>query len=131
MLKTHKLSSSSNSYIQNGTSYAYVDASTTSFEFLSKDITLVTSPLGLTLHPLYAGSAELSFMYNDETPDNKTSSSYGHTKGVIAANGTEGFWLIHSVPSFPPEPDDGYSYPSSGLRYAQSFLCLSLSLFLF
>jgi deoxyribonuclease-2 len=49
-----------------------------------------------------------------------------------------GFWLVHSVPYFPPIPGnvtisdtdyhgEGYSYPSTGLTYGQSFLCISLN----
>ena len=49
---------------------------------------------------------------------------YGHTKGVVFFDSTAGFWLIHSVPKFPPA--DAYSYPDSGTIYAQSILCLSL-----
>ncbi len=34
-------------------------------------------------------------------------------------------FLIHSVPKFPPP--DSYVYPSSGVDYGQSFMCLSLA----
>ena len=33
---------------------------------------------------------------------------------------------MHSVPNFPPKPGNSYSYPNSGLRNGQSFLCVSL-----
>ena len=36
-------------------------------------------------------------------------------------------WIIHSVPKFPPQKEKGYSYPSTGEKYGQSFLCLTLS----
>lgn len=76
----------------------------------------------------------------------------GHTKGAVIVSETEGFWLIHSVPYFPPEPNSGeefrrrktnktadesenvtakvipkggYAYPSSGKVNGQSFLCIS------
>jgi deoxyribonuclease-2 len=62
----------------------------------------------------------------------------GHTKGVVMSEADGGFWLVHSVPYFPPSPgnvtttgtdshSEGYSYPSTGLTYGQSFLCISLS----
>ncbi|VVC89541.1 unnamed protein product [Leptidea sinapis] len=56
----------------------------------------------------------------------------GHTKGVILGDKFTSLWLVHSVPRFPPVPDihglntSSYSYPSSGMRYGQSFLCVSV-----
>jgi len=127
MLKTSAQSSSTNAYVKNGTSFAYVDSKTTSLQFLSADVTSKTSPLGRTLLPVYHDSPELSFMYNDETPDGKTSGSYGHTKGVISYKNKEGFWLIHSVPAFPPAPPNEYGYSTKANIYGQSFLCTSLN----
>lgn len=93
-------------------------------------------------------------MYNDQPPNQPARFNNGHTKGVVIAGETEGFWLIHSVPNFPPEPNTGneirrsnsnnnkaenesekvtskdipkgiYAYPSSGKVNGQSFLCIS------
>ena len=127
MLKSATIKTNSSPFVQNGTAYTYIDSSSTNLTFYNRDITSPSSPLGRTLAGVYKG-ADLSFMYNDETPSGKTSSSYGHTKGVIGATGNEGFWLIHSVPSFPPPPEQGYSYPPNGRVYGQSFLCLSLGM---
>ena len=96
-------------------------------------------------------------MYNDQPPNEPARLTNGHTKGAIITDENEGFWLIHSVPNFPPEPntgedvikskvDDsvdtnnsetktnskdlpagGYSYPNSGRVNGQSFLCISMS----
>ena len=66
------------------------------------------------------------------------------------ANEDKGFWLIHSVPGFPPEASNGlsndakkfenytihninmltgsYAYPSSGKENGQSFLCISTNM---
>lgn len=52
-------------------------------------------------------------------------SNKGHTKGVVLADKKGGIWLIHSVPYFPPKGPD-YTYPSTGSKYGQSFLCVSL-----
>lgn len=81
-------------------------------------------------------------LYNDEHPDSAVAEAaagaaanatglrgmdwvkYGHTKGVIAFDGTTGFWLVHSVPRFPEAND--WSYPEDETIYGQSFLCVSL-----
>lgn len=79
-----------------------------------------------TLGDLYGDSPEddLYILYNDQPPYG-TMSSKGHTKGVVMANEKEGFWLIHSVPHFPPL--NRYSYPETGTHFGQSFLCISLN----
>lgn len=39
-----------------------------------------------------------------------------------------GLWIVHSVPKFPPVPEDGaYSYPVSGRNFGQSVLCVSFN----
>lgn len=69
----------------------------------------------------------LYVMYNDQPPQGATSSSKGHTKGVVVANQSGGFWLIHSVPHFPFNQSE-YVYPETGTHYGQSLLCISLNL---
>ncbi|KAK6040671.1 deoxyribonuclease II [Cooperia oncophora] len=71
-----------------------------------------------------------SFVYYDSSqtgwvmsePANKH--GRGHSKGVAVFTIDSGFWLVHSVPNFPPR--EKYDYPETGTKYAQSFLCLSL-----
>ena len=133
MIKSAKIASSSNKYVKEGKSYTYIDSTMSSVDhltFLTQDVTGTSTPAAKTLNPIYKNTTKLSFMYNDETPTGRTSSSYGHTKGVIGADYSGGFWLIHSVPSYPPLPENSssYGYPNTGLNYGQSFLCLSLSL---
>ena len=65
-------------------------------------------------------------MYNDEFPNGTKSFTKGHTKGVLAMTQSGGFWLVHSVPMYPPSPEDDYSYPSTGEHYGQIMLCISL-----
>ena len=50
----------------------------------------------------------------------------GHTKGVLATDGSTGFWMIHSVPKFPDLTAASFDWSASKI-YGQTFLCLSLS----
>ncbi len=76
--------------------------------------------------------SQLLLMYNDEFPNGTSSETAAHAKGVVAFDATSGFWLVHSVPRFPPAPDPpsasatNYSFPVTGLRYGQTMLCISL-----
>lgn len=76
---------------------------------------------------------QLLLMYNDEFPNGTSSETAAHAKGVVAFDATSGFWLVHSVPRFPPAPGPpsasatNYSFPVTGLRYGQTMLCISLS----
>lgn len=38
---------------------------------------------------------------------------------------SQGFWVIHSVPLFPPIPEDGYGYPATGESYGQTAVCIT------
>lgn len=62
-----------------------------------------------------------NWFLGDEFYDN------GHTKGVIAFDGESGFWMVHSVPRYPPMVADGYGYPPTGHRYGQMYLCITLN----
>lgn len=97
----------------------------------------------------------LLIAYNDEPPIGHSNDRKGHTKGVLVADAKSGFWLVHSVPLYPNitsktfacdaqtqfklffnqiKINDNaftgnardYYYPSTGMIYGQSFLCLSL-----
>lgn len=72
-------------------------------------------------------SDDLAIMYNDEPPEQKSDETNGHTKGVVAGNSEGGFWLVHSVPKYPPSDYSNYSYPPTGHLYGQSFLCISMN----
>lgn len=87
---------------------------------------------GQTLAPIYDKIINpnlLVAMYNDApaiTGDYEYDFTKGHTKGVAVANENGGFWLVHSVPKYPPPMNTGgYAYPNSGTVYGQSFLCIS------
>jgi len=79
-----------------------------------------------TLNQIYNNHANLAYlMYNDESTVNPNAESFGHTKGVVAYNANGGFWLVHSVPLFPPAAASGFSMPSNSYVYGQSFLCMT------
>lgn len=69
-----------------------------------------------------------SVLYNDEPPNDKVDMYCGHTKGVMASDVNSGFWLVHSVPHFPPALSPGqYGYPTTGHTYGQSLLCVTMA----
>jgi deoxyribonuclease-2 len=45
----------------------------------------------------------------------------------VASNDISGFWMVHSVPKFPPALGESYDYPHTGTIYGQSFLCISFT----
>ena len=71
-------------------------------------------------------------IYNDESPDGKTTSSGAHAKGIIAFdNATKtGVYIMHSIPKYPSLLADGksinYSIPSSAYEYGQNAYCVSI-----
>ncbi|KAM4601038.1 deoxyribonuclease-2-alpha [Polymixia lowei] len=99
-----------------------------------------TGALGRTVGQLYAQqkSAEVAYiLYNDQRPPrdpgarwlDDTGSRGGHTKGVVLLDKTQGFWLVHSTPQFPPVQQAGqYYYPSSGVINGQNFICVTYPL---
>ena len=112
-----------------GTEYLYFDDKKGKLG-LSKHTLDASGALPNTLNQIYkAGKAEgLGWVfYNDESPfEDNANSSRGHTKGVLAFDleTNSGFWLINSVPKFPPQ--DTYTFPNSGTGNAQTLLCITL-----
>ena len=161
LYKLPKVRTSSNPLIRKGLAYLYITDATvgTGWQLSNRSIGSNSSIPGNTLAPLYNdenGEENLWALYNDSPPDAPSIGSYGHSKGVAVVNSDQGFWLIHSVPSFPPAPKAGdltrpskrnltgqttatvrnssaplnikarYEYPPSGTSNGQSFLCVSL-----
>jgi len=124
-------SSQSQEAISWGDGFVYLlsSGSASSWTFSDSAAGYDDSMMGRTLHPIYlSGRDDLVYvLYNDEKPDDSTSSSRGHTKGVVVLDQDSGFWLIHSVPKYPPVTADGYSYPSSGCTYGQTYLCITFN----
>lgn len=98
----------------------------------SRNLDDSTSLPGRTISQLYQeqknNTTIVALMYNDEAPNGTTDATDGHTKGVVGGSVDGGFWLIHSVPHFPPTLEEGrYGYPKTGEKYGQSFLCITLN----
>ena len=119
---------SSNPLVNEGVAYAYMTSNSEQRWSLSeRSIEDPHSMAGRTLAPLYGGSREGTFrlLYNDEHPDGNTSFTAGHTKGVVVLGSQRGFWLVHSVPKFPPAAEK-YGYPRTGHMYGQTLLCVTI-----
>ena len=121
--------------ISRGFNFTYADAVTPKMRLIATQMDDSQNALAKTLLQIYSRPDithrhKFAFgMYNDETPADKVSSTYGHTKGVFALNEHSGFWLVHSVPRFPQVASNDrklYDFPEDETNYAQSFLCVSL-----
>jgi len=122
-----------------GFRYSYRDArtTTTGLHILSDRFLNMTTGLALgdTLHQVYAAKTTLAYvLYNDEAPKtyaapvpvgNTSEDETAHAKGVLAFDGSSGFWLIHSVPKFPDLSAPSFEWSASTV-FGQSFLCISL-----
>ncbi|XP_051866636.1 deoxyribonuclease-2-beta [Pristis pectinata] len=114
-----------------GLRYMYLDPSTVDWQQGKFLVNATESAVGRTLQQLYStyktkvnDSAYL--LYNDAAPSMPYDKYHGHTKGVLMFDKVQGFWLMHSVPNFPPDVTKGYSWPSSGRKYGQTFLCVTV-----
>lgn len=101
------------------------------------------SVLGQTLAPIYEHGNSITYtIWNndvpyDYTPNNTKSSSnrtpvdissFGHSKGVFAYSKYGGFVITHSIPQYPPNPNDKpYEYPLNEKKYAQMAACVTSS----
>ncbi|XP_010591586.1 deoxyribonuclease-2-alpha isoform X1 [Loxodonta africana] len=117
-----------------GLRYKYLDATSGGWRDGAVFISSSAGAVGRSLLPLYQSNAsQLAFLlYNDQPPESsgvQDSSSRGHTKGVLLLDREGGFWLVHSVPRFPPPASSAaYSWPDSARNYGQTLLCVSFSL---
>ncbi|KAB0404852.1 hypothetical protein E2I00_001642, partial [Balaenoptera physalus] len=104
---------------QRGLRYKYLDEDSGGWR---DGAGLISSPTG----------ALAFLLYNDQPPQSsgsQDSSSRGHTKGVLLLDQEGGFWLIHSVPNFPPPASSAaYSWPPSAQNYGQTLICVSFPL---
>ncbi|KAM9692989.1 deoxyribonuclease-2-beta [Dama dama] len=116
---------------ETGLEYLYLDSTTRSWSRSKQLMNATKSVLGRTLQQLYEASASKNnstayLIYNDGVPKSVNySRKYGHSKGVLLWNRLQGFWLIHSIPHFPPVPEEGYDYPPTGRRNGQAGICIT------
>lgn len=108
-----------------GKEFVYIDAESSDWT-RGNDINDENVAVGATISQMYSAdqSSNFLFMYSDDDPIKPADSYRGHAKGASLFDSTTGFWLIHSVPNFPPTK--GYSYPSTAEKYGQSFFCSSM-----
>ncbi|XP_035945782.1 deoxyribonuclease-2-beta isoform X1 [Halichoerus grypus] len=117
---------------QTGLESLYLDSTTRSWRRSKQLMNTTKSVLGRTLQQLYEAHASKNnntayLLYNDGVPTsvNYYSRKYGHTKGLLLWNRVQGIWLIHSIPRFPPTPEEGYDYPPTGRRHGQTGICIT------
>ncbi|XP_064649762.1 plancitoxin-1-like [Lineus longissimus] len=115
--------------IRAGVAHVYLDVDNPKWVLSDTPVNVSNQAIGFTLNQIYKGPKrdDITYlMYNDESPDGSVHENRGHLKGVVAFDDKHGFWLVHSVPKFPPMAKDGYDYPESGHYFGQTFLCISL-----
>ena len=114
-----------------GYEYLYFDSETKGDLALSdKTLEDESNALQQTLRVIYEAQEDLPptlgwICYNDEKPDGtKDSSTYGHTKGVLAFDleSDTAFWLLHSWPKFPNVETGELAVPN----YGQTYICITL-----
>ncbi|XP_019519751.1 PREDICTED: deoxyribonuclease-2-alpha [Hipposideros armiger] len=116
---------------QTGLQYKYLDEVSGGWRDGAGPINSLAGAVGRSLLPLYQNTTQVAYLlYNDQPPDGaRDSSSRGHTKGVLLLGQEGGFWLVHSVPGFPPRASHAnYSWPRSAQTYGQTLLCVSFPL---
>ncbi|XP_071777971.2 deoxyribonuclease-2-beta [Centroberyx gerrardi] len=116
--------------IGSGVEYMYLDSSVGSWQMSKFLVNSSQGAIGSTLNQLYMGQAYKSnslvyALYNDGPPVLDYIRGYGHTKGALLFDRSQGFWLSHSIPHFPSFPERGYLYPSSGRVNGQTALCVT------
>ncbi|KAJ8039063.1 Plancitoxin-1 [Holothuria leucospilota] len=81
-------------------------------------------PVAQTLQQIYNQPQMIAYiMYSDHPPDGKEKHPWGHTKGVVAYDESNGFWMIHSLPKFPRK--DRYKWAENASLYGHGILCVS------
>ncbi|XP_026873210.1 deoxyribonuclease-2-beta isoform X2 [Electrophorus electricus] len=126
----YKLPKYTKGVVGSGVDYMYLDPSLLSWQLSTHVVNTSKGAIGSTLSQLYHRyelNSSAYMIYNDAPPVLKYLNNYGHTKGVLLFDESQGFWLMHSVPHFPPFPEMGYGFPSTGKLFGQMFHCTTYS----
>lgn len=119
-----------NPLVREGIGYFYMDANHPHFTLSERNLTLKNHAVAHTLAGIYdnVDDSKIGYaLYNDQVPGGGWSEKFGHTKGALALDRESGWWLVHSLPHFPPHGNDGYTLPSNAVYFGQTFLCVSLA----
>ncbi|XP_072516491.1 deoxyribonuclease-2-beta [Salminus brasiliensis] len=126
----YKLPKYKKSEVGSGVEYMYLDPSMLNWQMSPFAVNTSEGAVGRTLSQLYhryKSNSSAYMLYNDAPPVLKYQNNYGHTKGTLLFNQFQGFWIIHSVPHFPPFPEMGFGYPSTGKLFGQTVHCTTYS----
>jgi deoxyribonuclease-2 len=132
MYKFPVITTSISSSARDGLAYAYMDAANPVLTTSLQTVNDTMNPLYYTLQQIYNSfgidDSVAHIMYNDESAVTGASpSAVGHSKGTAAWDATGGFFLLHSVPGWPPASNTSYSFGLINAPvYAQTFLCTTL-----
>ncbi|XP_072005742.1 deoxyribonuclease-2-alpha isoform X2 [Engystomops pustulosus] len=113
---------------EGGMKYMYQDGNSGGWVRGASLMNSTDSAVGKTLSQLYRSShsKDVAYvLYNDQVPNVATNAIRGHTKGVVLLDNTQGFWLIHSTPHFPPSTSLKYDWPPNAYHNGQSFICVT------
>ncbi|KAM7368497.1 hypothetical protein PAMP_012836 [Pampus punctatissimus] len=96
----------------------------------------INDPQGVlanTLEPLFIPIRSMPstfgfISYSDQPPGCNAYPTFGHSKGVVMVQkDNTGVWLLHSTPQFPFRKSKSDFYPKSGVRNAQTFICITFN----
>lgn len=114
-----------------GTEFFYMDANNQNFKitWMRNIARSNMNPLFQTLKPLYSNSPLIQSyaMYNDQEPSGKNAAqTKAHSKGALAFDKKNGFWMISSIPRFPAEVSEGYHFSDEQIPFGQTVLCVTV-----
>ncbi|KAG8555261.1 hypothetical protein GDO81_017648 [Engystomops pustulosus] len=112
-----------------GLDYFYLDSKSQGWQVSKFFINMTQGAMAHVLQQLYQSynrNDTAYMLYNDSPPGiNSSFAQKGHCKGALFFDKYQGFWLIHSIPHFPPFPENGFGYPETGRFYGQIAMCVT------